>query len=94
MVQHVKNLIAGLALIGFLMAGTAANAADGKAVFDAKCGKCHAVGKKWPLTGISKKGYSDAKLQELSFTNPPKKMKPVQGTPDEMKAVVQYLKTL
>lgn len=90
----MKQFIAGLALIGFLMTGMASAAPDGKALYDGKCANCHAAGKKWPLTGISKKGYNDAKLMELSFTKPPKGMPKVKMSADEQKAVVDYVKKL
>lgn len=72
----------------------ASAAPDGKALYDGKCANCHAAGKKWPLTGISKKGYNDTKLMELSFTAPPKGMPKVKMSADEMKAVVDYVKKL
>lgn len=90
-----RNWIAGLALAALLMGASGAWAgADGKALFDKKCAMCHAAGKKAPLAGIGKKGYSDAKLTELSFTKPPKGMPKVSASADEQKAVIEYLKKL
>ena len=84
-VRHMRTWIAGLALVGFLMTGVS-YAADGKAVFDAKCASCHGAGKPKALAGIGKKGYDAAKLK----THPAFK----KLSADEQKAVEEYLKKL
>ena len=89
-----RTWIAGLALVALLTTASGAFAADGKAFFDQKCAACHGAGKKHPLAGLSKKGYNDAKLTELSFTAPPKGMPKVKASADEQKAVIEYLKKL
>lgn len=90
-----KTWVAALGLVVLLGGATAVSAApDGAAFFKAKCAQCHAAGKKAPIAGISKKGYSDQKLMELTFTAPPKGMPKVKASADEQKAVIDYVKTL
>lgn len=90
-----RTWVAAMGLAVFLAGATAASAGpDGAALFEQKCSKCHAAGKKYPLAGVGQKGYSDQKLMELTFTAPPKGMPKVKATADEQKAVIDYVKKL
>lgn len=91
----MKTWILALGLVTLLAGATSVSAApSGEAFFKAKCANCHAAGKKFPLAGVSKKGYSDQKLTEMTFTTPPKGMPKVKASAEEQKAVIDYVKTL
>jgi mono/diheme cytochrome c family protein len=95
----VKRLAAVLAL-SFLVAG-AAQAADGKAIFSAKCSVCHGadgkgqnpMGKKLGVKDLTTTALSAADI-EKTVTSGKGKMTPFAGklTPEEIKTVSAFVK--
>jgi cytochrome c6 len=101
--KKLALLLCALALIA-LAGAPAAQAADGKALYDAKCAMCH--GKDGVAKPMAKgsANLNDPKYQEATTSeelvavieNGKGKMKGFKGkmTPEEIKAVADYVKTL
>lgn len=101
--RKLALLICGLAVI-VLAGAPAAHAADGKALFDAKCAMCH--GKDGVAKPMAKgsANFNDAKWQAATTSDKivgvmesgKGKMPSYKGklTPEEEKAVADYVKTL
>jgi cytochrome c6 len=104
MVKKLALSVVALALIALASAPAAHAAANGKALFDAKCAMCH--GKDGVAKPMAKgsANFNDAKWQaatkleaiETAITDGKGKMKGYKGkmTPEEIKAVAEYVKTL
>jgi mono/diheme cytochrome c family protein len=92
-----KATIVILALVGLLIS-SAAMAADGKALFDAKCKACHGPdGKKLAkadLTSQTIQAKADDELIKFVGTNPKHNFKTKGLSGDDIKAVVTFIKTL
>ncbi len=102
--KRLALLFAVIAAIALASAPAAQAAADGKALFDAKCAMCH--GKDGVAKPIAKgsANFNDAKWQaatkaeaiETVVTNGKNKMKGFKDklAADEIKAVAAYVKTI
>ena len=92
-----KATIVILALVGLLIS-SAAMAADGKALFDAKCKACHGPdGKKLAkanLTSQTIQAKADDELIKFVGTNPKHNFKTKGLSDADIKAVVTFIKTL
>jgi mono/diheme cytochrome c family protein len=76
-------------------------AADGAAIFKAKCAGCHGAdgSKAIPAMGVKPLTAPEAKAKSLDqivavITKGQGKMKPIAVSPDEAKAVAGFVKTL
>lgn len=96
-----------LAAIAVLVSRAPAQAPDGKALFEANCKKCHGTGQPsaaikklfpeipvWDAAFFAKR--SDADLLAVLTNGKGKNMKPWKDAlkPEEMEAVVKYIRTL
>ncbi len=105
----MKKFVAGLTAM-VVGAAISAVAADGKALYDKECGKCHgADGKGQTVMGkkMKAKDYTDAKVQDAVTDEAMAKaikdgvkvdgkevMKPTKLTDDEVKAIVKHMRGL
>jgi len=104
MMKKLTLLLAALAVITLASAPAAQAAADGKALFDAKCAMCH--GKDGVAKPMAKgsANFNDAKWQEATklegietaITDGKGKMKGFKDkmSVEEIKAVATYVKTI
>jgi cytochrome c6 len=104
MMKKLALSVVALAVITLASAPVAHAAADGKALYDAKCAMCH--GKDGVAKPMAKgsANFNDAKWQaaqkaeslEAVITDGKGKMKGFKGkmTPEEIKAVAEYVKTM
>jgi mono/diheme cytochrome c family protein len=104
MMKKLALSIVALALIALAGAPAAHAAADGKALYDAKCAMCH--GKDGVAKPMAKgsANFNDAKWQAgmtadkivAVMESGKGKMPKYQGkiTPEEMKAIADYVKTI
>jgi len=102
--KNFALLLCALALIALASAPAAQAAADGKALYDAKCAMCH--GKDGVAKPMAKgsANFNDAKWQEATkleaietaVSDGKGKMKGYKGkmTPEEIKAAAEYVKTI
>ncbi len=104
MMKKLALSVVALAVIALATAPAAQAAADGKALYDAKCAMCH--GKDGVAKPMAKgsANFNDAKWQaaqktealEAAISDGKGKMKGFKGkmTPEEIKAVAEYVKTM
>jgi mono/diheme cytochrome c family protein len=102
----MKRFVLALAIMAMMLAPLAAIAADGAAVYKAKCASCHGPDGKGE-TSIGKsmklKSLASAEVQKTSDADLTKTISDGKGkmpaykaklSPDEIKALVAYIRTL
>lgn len=102
----MKRIVLALAILAMLLAPLAAFAADGAAVYKAKCASCHgpdgkgetAIGKSMKLRSFASADVqktTDADLTKI-ISDGKGKMPAYKGklSADEIKALVAYIRTL
>jgi cytochrome c6 len=102
----MKRIVLALAILAMLLAPLAAFAADGAAVYKAKCASCHgpdgkgetAIGKSMKLRSLASADVqktTDADLTKI-ISDGKGKMPAYKGklSADEIKALVTYIRTL
>jgi len=102
----MKRIVLALAILAMLLAPLAAFAADGAAVYKAKCASCHgpdgkgetAIGKSMKLRSLASADVqktTDADLTKI-ISDGKGKMPAYKGklSADEIKALVAYIRTL
>ena len=104
--MKATRLVLALAIIAMMLAPMAALAADGAAVYKAKCASCHgpdgkgetSIGKSLKLRGLASadvQKITDADLAKV-ISDGKGKMPAYKGklSADEIKALVAYIRTL
>src|SRR3954466_13948255 len=102
----MKRIVLLLAIVAMMLAPLAAFAADGAAVYKAKCASCHGPDGKGETSigkSMKRKSLASADVQKTTeadltkvITDGKGKMPPYKGKPsaDEIKALVAYIRTL
>jgi len=103
--MRLKGIVTGLIAVmglGLGVVAIAADAPDGKALYESKCGVCHGKDGVAKSTAKGAANLNDPKFQAANtkdaiakiITEGKGKMKPVKLTPEQIEAVAAHVKTL